>query len=97
VRADQAAVFAGLTVPSSNGIVEGHVNRLKLIKRSMYGRAKFDLLRQRVLFSPESDKKSHDSSTEIDHKQQRKRAQKQSLKENGLNSHHTTCAISEVA
>ena len=31
------------------GPVEGQVNRLKLIKRSMYGRAKFDLLRQRVL------------------------------------------------
>ena len=35
--------------PWSNGPVEGQVNRLKLIKRSMYGRAKFDLLRQRVL------------------------------------------------
>jgi len=37
--------------PWSNGPVEGQVNRLKLIKRSMYGRAKFDLLRQRVLYA----------------------------------------------
>jgi transposase len=34
----------------SQGQVEGQVNRLKLVKRSMYGRAKFDLLRQRVLY-----------------------------------------------
>jgi transposase len=33
----------------SNGPGKGHVHRLKLIKRSMYGRAKFDLLRLRVL------------------------------------------------
>jgi transposase len=33
-----------------NGPLEGHVNRLKLIKRSMFGRAKFDLLRLRVLY-----------------------------------------------
>ncbi|PDW01366.1 transposase [Candidatus Chloroploca asiatica] len=46
---DQAAVVAALSSPSSNGQVEGQVNRLKLIKRSMYGRAKFDLLRRRVL------------------------------------------------
>jgi transposase len=46
---DKAAVVAALSLPYSNGQVEGQVNRLKLIKRSMYGRAKFDLLRQRVL------------------------------------------------
>lgn len=33
----------------SNGPTEGHINRFKLIKRQMYGRANFDLLRQRVL------------------------------------------------
>jgi transposase len=49
VRKDKAAVFAGLTLPWSNGPVEGQVNRLKLIKRSMYGRAKLPLLRARVL------------------------------------------------
>ncbi|GAC1527988.1 MAG: ISL3 family transposase [Chloroflexota bacterium] len=47
--ADEAPVRAGLTLAWSNGQVEGHVNRLKLIKRQMYGRANFDLLRQRVL------------------------------------------------
>jgi transposase len=46
---DKAAVVAALSLPFSNGQVEGQVNRLKLIKRSMYGRAKFDLLRRRVL------------------------------------------------
>jgi transposase len=46
---DKAAVVAALTLPYSNGQVEGQVNRLKLIKRQMYGRANFDLLRQRVL------------------------------------------------
>ena len=40
IQQDQAAVFAGLTLPYSTGPVEGHVNRLKLLKRSMYGRAK---------------------------------------------------------
>ncbi|MGI8552705.1 MAG: ISL3 family transposase [Dehalococcoidia bacterium] len=47
--ADEAAVRAGLTLVWSNGQVEGDVNRLKLIKSQMYGRANFDLLRQRVL------------------------------------------------
>ena len=46
---DKAAVLAALELPWSNGQVEGQVNRLKLIKRQMYGRAKFDLLRLRVL------------------------------------------------
>ena len=46
---DEAAFLAALKQPWSNGPVEGHIHRLKLIKRSMYGRAKFDLLRLRVL------------------------------------------------
>jgi transposase len=46
---DQAAVQAALALPYSNGPVEGQITRLKLIKRSMYGRANFDLLRARVL------------------------------------------------
>jgi transposase len=46
---DEAALMAALQYPWSNGPVEGHVHRLKLIKRSMYGRAKFDLLRLRVV------------------------------------------------
>ncbi len=40
----------GLTLPWSNGPLEGNINRLKLIKRSMYGRAEFDLLKLRVLY-----------------------------------------------
>lgn len=50
LRKDQQAVQAGLTLTWNNGVVEGHVNRLKCLKRMMYGRAKFDLLRQRVLY-----------------------------------------------
>lgn len=46
---DKAAVMAGLTETWSNGQTEGQVNRLKLKKREMYGRAKFDLLQRRVL------------------------------------------------
>jgi transposase len=46
---DWLAVHAGFTVHWSSGPVEGNINRLKLIKRQMFGRAKFDLLRKRVL------------------------------------------------
>src|SRR5712692_2014983 len=49
IQQDKAAVLAGLTLPWSQGPLEGHVNRLKLLKRSMYGRAKLPLLRARVL------------------------------------------------
>jgi transposase len=51
LRTDWAAVTAGLTVSFSSGAVEGHVNRIKMIKRQMYGRAKPDLLRKRVLLA----------------------------------------------
>jgi transposase len=46
---DQDAVTAALQYEASNGITEGHVNRLKMIKRTAYGRASFELLRKRVL------------------------------------------------
>ena len=49
---DRAAVTAALTLSWSNGQVEGQVHRLKMLKRQMYGRAKFDLLRARVLPPP---------------------------------------------
>ncbi len=49
LRADYAAVEAGLTLEWSNGQTEGQINRLKLLKQQMYGRAGFTLLRQRVL------------------------------------------------
>jgi transposase len=48
---DYDAVRNGLTLPHSSGVVEGHVNRIKMLKRQMYGRANFDLLRKRVLYS----------------------------------------------
>jgi transposase len=48
---DWDAVHAGLTVSWSSGSVEGHVNKLKVIKRQMFGRARFDLLRKRVLLA----------------------------------------------
>ena len=51
LRQDEAAVRAGLSLPWSNGPVEGAVNRLKVIKRSMYGKAGFNLLKARVLNS----------------------------------------------
>ncbi len=51
VRRDEAAVRAALSLPWSNGQTEGQIHRLKLIKRSMYGRANFALLRQRVLLA----------------------------------------------
>jgi transposase len=49
LQEDLAAVTAGLTLQWSNGATEGHVQRLKLVKRQGYGRAGFALLRQRVL------------------------------------------------
>jgi transposase len=49
IQRDYAAVRAAFELPWSNGQVEGQVNRLKFIKRQMYGRANFDLLRLRVL------------------------------------------------
>jgi transposase len=49
LQRDEAAVRAAFTLPWSTGPVEGHIHRLKLIKRQMYGRAKLDLLRIRVL------------------------------------------------
>lgn len=50
LRQDGRAVKAALTTEWSNGQTEGQVNRLKFLKRQMFGRAKFDLLRARVLY-----------------------------------------------
>jgi transposase len=49
LKREYSAIKAALTLPYSNGPVEGQVNKLKYIKRSMYGRGSFELLRQRVL------------------------------------------------
>ena len=51
LQQDRAAVEAALTMPWSSGQAEGQINKLKLIKRQMYGRANFDLLRRRVLLA----------------------------------------------
>ncbi|MFF4121113.1 ISL3 family transposase [Streptomyces sp. NPDC001714] len=49
LRQDLDAITAGLPLPWSSGVVEGHVNRVKTLKRAMYGRASFELLRTRIL------------------------------------------------
>lgn len=51
IRRDHDAVLNGLTLEHSSGAVEGSVNRIKMIKRQMYGRAGFELLRKRVLLA----------------------------------------------
>jgi transposase len=51
LRKDLPAVVAGLSLPYSNGPIEGANTKVKLLKRQMYGRAAFPLLRQRILLS----------------------------------------------
>jgi transposase len=51
LRRDLAAVTAGLTETYSSSPIEGNVNRVKTIKRSMYSRASFCLLRKRILLN----------------------------------------------
>ena len=51
LRRDLAAVVAGLTLHYNSGTVEGTVNRVKQLKAAMYGRAKPDLLRKRILLA----------------------------------------------
>jgi transposase len=50
---DYAAVKAGVTLPWSSGPVEGHINRLKMVKRHMFGRARLDLLSRRFIRAPD--------------------------------------------
>src|SRR4029453_7858779 len=49
---DYEAVKAGVTLPWSTSPVEGHINRLKMLKRQMFGRARLDLLSRRFLLAP---------------------------------------------
>jgi len=51
IRKDLDAVVAGLSLPYSNGPAEGVNTKVKLLKRQMYGRAGFALLRRRILLS----------------------------------------------
>ncbi len=96
VQQDKDAVLAGLTLPWSNGPLEGHVNRLKLMKRSMYGRAEFDLLKLRVLYQSKKhrdrkNKKKNNQAQQVGH------LKKPKIMKSGTNSQHTTTGISEVA
>jgi transposase len=52
IRRDQQAVTAGLALPWSSAAMEGNVNKIKMLKRQMYGRAGFPLLRKRVILHP---------------------------------------------
>src|SRR5215831_10978010 len=55
LREDYEAVKAGVTLPWSTSPVEGHINRLKMVKRQMFGRAHLDLLSRRFLRAPRGD------------------------------------------
>jgi transposase len=61
LQKELSAIRAAVLLPYSNGPTEGHVNRLKLIKRTMYNRASFDLLRRRVLYAESSSIPLHES------------------------------------
>jgi transposase len=92
VLQDKDAVLAGLSLPWSNGPLEGNVNRLKLLKRSMYGRAEIDLLKLRVLHhSKKSQERKKKQEQQVAHLKKPK-----SMK-NGVISQRTTTAISKVA
>lgn len=91
VQRDKDAVLAGLTLPWSNGPLEGYVNRLKLIKRSMYGRAEFDLLKRRVLHRSKRNQERKDK-----YKHRQGQQANRPLK-NSTNSQHTITGISKVA
>ncbi len=51
LRDDYDAVKAGVTLPWSHGPVEGHIKRLKTLKRQMFGRASLDLLQRRLMLA----------------------------------------------
>jgi hypothetical protein len=96
VQQDKDAVLAGLTLPWSNGLLEGNVNRLKLIKRSMYGRAEVDLLKLRVLYQSKMSRDRKDKKKKMQGQQMVHLKQPQSMK-NDANSHRITTRISKVA
>jgi transposase len=98
VQQDKDAVFAGLTLPWSNGPLEGNVNRLKLIKRSMYGRAELDLLKLRVLHQSKKNRNRKNKNKNKKHQDQLvDRLKKPKLMKSGTNSQHTIPGISKVA
>ena len=96
VQQDKDAVLAGLTLPWSNGPLEGNVNRLKLIKRSMYGRTEIDLLKHRVLSQSKKNqdrknKRKNHQAQQVDGLKKTKRMQ------SDTNFQRTTFGISKVA
>ena len=96
VQQDKDAVFAGLTLSWNNGPLEGNVKRLKLMKRSMYGRAEIDLLKPRVLY--QSKKKRDRKSKRKNHQaQQVDRLKKLKSMKRNTKFQHTTTGISKVA
>lgn len=97
IQRDKTAVLAGLTLSWSNGPLEGNINRLKLIKRSMYGRAKFDLLRLRVLHRPKTSQEIQGAKTGTEYKQRKGNTKQLRTGENISNFEHTTFLISRVA
>src|SRR5205814_9957394 len=52
LQEDYEAIKAGVTLPWSTSPVEGHINRLKMLKRQMFGRARLDLLSRRFVLAP---------------------------------------------
>jgi transposase len=96
VQQDKDAVLAGLTLPWSTGPLEGHVNRLKLIKRSMYGRAEVDLLKLRVLYQSKrsQDRKNKRKTSQA---QQTGHLKKTRMIKTNTTSQHITIGISKVA
>jgi len=97
IRRDRAAILAGLSLPWNNGPLEGQVNRLKLIKKSMYGRAKFDLLRLRVLHQRRTSQHDQRRKTKRKQKAQVSPTKLPEAATKSPNSQHTTFGISEVA
>src|SRR5260370_32056193 len=96
VQQDKDAVLAGLTLEWSNGPLEGNVNRLKLIKRSMYGRAEIDLLKLRVLHhstksQDRKNKKNKKQGQQVVHLKQPKSMKNDTIPQ------RTTTGISKVA
>jgi hypothetical protein len=75
----------------------GHITRLKLIKRSMYRRAQFDLLRLRVLSPSKTRKTIQDARAGADHTRRKGGVKLLLPGEKRLTSQHTTCGSSEVA
>src|SRR5436305_3347132 len=86
IQQDKDAVFAGLTLPWSNGHLVGNVNRLKLIKRSMYGQAEMDLLKRRVLYTNKKRQKKKKGHAKLE-----------GMRPKSVTSYHTTLDISKVA